>query len=506
MILSFNAWQLAFCVALAACMTTSHSKCHPSSDWLVQPDNDMPVFFEHTDSPVIRPPDNSIHSDEAFPKTLSDADLAAHARNRASFSEKVAVTFMEPAGKDAWRVCRRELWSQPRSSSSAKVLPEPKPRAGVRYHKEVEPLSRTHELNRIERYFYDASGRLSRVSVGAVWEKTEGPQDSLCRQYDAANRVTLALEPASGVCPTSGLPSGNDQFLQKAYRTGTVGINKEDQAYYYWQSFSKTKKRWGGHGWFIYDNDRKAVVGFKAEEGQGISELNGSREAKLGNKDDNVSNTVADMVKVNQEIGNVWTGSTYVFTQPGVPFSVLESRDELYKYERRRVTNIVGDSTRMYELFKPNEHLSRDRYYFGSGIMLRHEQFDEKGRIKRLITFMNYRQPLPGPSPTFNDDHLPPDPKVLKLMGRDIYHRVYDIDEQGQAKLVAMSWSDERRLNPLSKPKHIDFTEVIYGTPDGERVWKDRDAFDAAFNTSRGAKPLFPDVARRDEEAMRRTR
>lgn len=413
------------------------------------------------------------------------------------------VTFFETAGKDAWRVCRRELWRRPFKLGSAKEPPAPTPRAGLRYHQAVEPLSQTHELSRIDRYFYDASGRLSRVSIGSLGAKINEPKDYLCRQYDAADRIKLALEPASGVCPSSGQVSAKDRFRQMAYRPGTTGVSKKDIAIDYEQSVVSASGKWTGGGWFIYDNDPNAVVGFKTEEGQGIRELIGVREAKLGSKDDNVSNTVADMVKVNREIGNVWTGSTYVFTQPGVPFSVLENRDELYQHERRRVTNIYGSAEKLYELFKPNEHLSRDRYYFGSGIMLRHEQFDERGRIKRLITFQNYRQPLPGPTPTFNDDRLPPDPKSIKLMGRDIYHRVYDIDEQGNAKLVAMSWSADRRLNPLAKPKHYDFTTVIYGTPDGERVWKGRDEFDAAFNTSRGAKPLFPDVARRNEQSMR---
>ena len=495
-----------FALALIGCATISHSKCHPSSDWLIQPDADTPVTFEGNAPPDLEAPDSSIYSKDAYPKTFSDAALAERARKGGAFPTETIVKFWEPAGENAWRVCRREFWRVPFTRSSKEGPPSPTPMAGVRYHKEVEPLSRTHEFGRIDQYFYDAQGRLSRISVGALWGRNQGPQDELCRQYDAANRITFALEPASGVCPSNGLASGKDRFRQVKYRPETTGVSRKDTAYDYVQYFDDAKKKWTGAGWFIYDNDPNAVVTFKAEEGQGISELNGVREAKLGNKDDNVSNTVADMVKVNREIGNVWTGSTYVFTQPGVPVSVLESRDELYKYERRRVTNIVGDATRMYELFKPNEHESRDRYYFNSGIMLRHEQFDEQGRIKRLITFMNYRQPFPGPTPTFNDDHLPPDPKVLKLVGRDIYHRVYDIDEQGRAKLVAMSWSDERRLNPLSKPKHIDFTEVIYGTPDGERVWKDREAFDAAFNTSRGAKPLFPDAARREKEAMQRDR
>lgn len=491
--------SLALCV-LFLCSSQSLAACHPSSDWLVQPDHETRVVFTEDDLDWSLVPAGPADPTLVFTKTVTDAELAVLSTVQPPWPKRVFATYFEPAGKNTWRTCREELWwiaSQlDVSYRPAYALTQKR----LKPHKELRSLSETHTLWNIKLIHYDESGRLEKINKGGTFGNSPR-RDSYCRRYDSANRITMSVKPGAGKCP-SGQPSAEDEFEIYQYRHNTTD-SKEDSVSYRYQQWPDKEKTWTGKGKIILDGDPKAIVGFDAQFGQGIVQMIGYPEAKLGSKDDNASNTVADYVR-NRGPVRIWAGSTYVFTQPGVPFSVLDNRDELYKYERRRITNIVADSTRLYELFKPNEHLSRDRYYFGGGTMLRHEQYDEQGRIKRIITYRNYRQPMPGQNPTFNDDLLPPDPTSLRLLGRDIYHRVYDIDEQGKAKLVAMSWSDKHRISPFSKPKHIDFTYVIYGTPDGVEVWKNREEFDKAFNTDKGAKALFPDVERREAEARQK--
>lgn len=225
-------------------------------------------------------------------------------------------------------------------------------------------------------------------------------------------------------------------------------------------------------------DDVRGVAKAKSRRG-GVTEIYGSNAGKL---DDNPANTVLNSFGQR-------TGSTYYFTKPPVALSVLENPAAIYKYERRRQTYIDGDWFRMYELFKPNEHISHHRYYYVRS-MLRDEQVDAKGRVTRVITVNDYRQPRPGPNPAVNDKLLTD--KGLRIFGHQIYHRVYDFDAQGRPKLVAVSWNPRLRLNPLKKT-HLDFAHPVFGTPDGKVRWNSLAEFEKAFGFSSTAADVFPD-------------
>jgi hypothetical protein len=203
--------------------------------------------------------------------------------------------------------------------------------------------------------------------------------------------------------------------------------------------------------------------------------------------DDNSANTVLN------EFGQR-TGATYHFTKPGVPLEVLENPMALYKYERRRQTYVEGQILRMYELFKPNEHISHHRYYY-VGEMLRNEQVDANGKVTRVITVNDYRQPRPGPNPAVNDKLLT-DKGLRNFFGHQIYHRVYDINANGVPKLVAVSWNRIFRL----KKTHMDFADVEYGTPDGKVRWKNLADFEKHFGFTNNATEVFPDRNEPDDD------
>ncbi|WP_431478981.1 hypothetical protein [Massilia eburnea] len=209
-----------------------------------------------------------------------------------------------------------------------------------------------------------------------------------------------------------------------------------------------------------------------------------------GKLDNNAANMVVDVF-------GRWNGSNYAFSKPPIAISLLENPDELYKYERRRMTRLDGQ-TRLYELFRPNEHIARHRFYMLAGYVLRHEQLDEKGKIKRIITIDDWRQPRPGPNPGFDDRLLKT--TAPRLIAHQVYHRVYDVDANGRPTLVALSWNRSLR-NPL-KSTPLSMADLVFGTPDGKEQWKTRDEFDKAFDTSEDARQVFPDRPSDEEDSF----
>ena len=100
--------SLALCV-LFLWSSLCKAACHPSSDWLVQPDNETRVVF--TEDPLWSlVPMGSSDPTLVFPKTVTDTELAALNTVRAPWPKRVFATFFEPTGKNTWRSCREELW------------------------------------------------------------------------------------------------------------------------------------------------------------------------------------------------------------------------------------------------------------------------------------------------------------------------------------------------------------------------------------------------------------
>jgi hypothetical protein len=148
----------------------------------------------------------------------------------------------------------------------------------------------------------------------------------------------------------------------------------------------------------------------------------------------------------------------------------------------------LADGARLYELFAPNEHLSRHRYYMLDGLLLRHEQLNADGSLKRVITVEGYSQPFPGPHPIIDDKLLVQKKKLF----HQVFHRVYDIDRTGKPTLVAMSWDRDMRFTEKGDVP-ILYAHLAYGTPDGVERWKTKAEFEKAFDTSSRAAHVLPD-------------
>lgn len=394
-------------------------------------------------------------------------------------SETGQIAYFEQAKDKSWRICRVDYWwpeADETDARRAKMLEQSKRYAAG--HKFLEDLVRDHRvLLSSTRYLYDPKGRITRVEIASF----SNPEKSTlrvtdCRRYDDNDRVVLWVNPkATNKCP-EGEPAPADTWRQFKFADANEQGVELLQRWHVPKEAGKWVEEWSP---IQLDISSDAVRGHaKVDSMRGLKEIYGST---FGSKDNNAANMVVDVF-------GRWNGSTYYFTKPPVPISVLQSPSELYGYERRRMTRLDND-TRMFELFKPNEHISRHRIYMLADVVLRHEQLDEKGRVTRIITVNDWRQPRPGPKPDFDDKRL--STKAPRLMAHQIYHRVYDVDVSGRPTLVAASWNRSVR-NPL-KSTPLTMADLVFGTPDGKQKWKNREEFNQAFNTSENGRPIFPE-------------
>jgi hypothetical protein len=470
--------------ALALGWTSSaNAACNNQRNWFDAPVNGVKIFIGYRDEQ----PGNFEIEDlfesikyEAYPAPLPSEMFGKEGSGNLSSTGYSNISYYEPDGKGKWRLCRRDGFWPERVGQDSEIriaiqrivqrytVGSPLLRKAIEKH---TPLSSTL-------FFYDEMGRIASIEKGD-FEKPDKPATvKICRRYDEKNRITLLLKPISTQSCTNDQPDLRDSWLR--FRYGEY--NGEEVPLLNERHFASTTGKWRKEIYFSNGsapNDPHGVA--KAKSEKGVTIIYGSNFGKL---DDNAANTVVDA------FGRV-NAAAYFFTQPPVPLDVLEHPELIYKYERRRQTYIEGQLGILFELFQPNEHITRHRYYF-IGRMLRNEQLDANGKVTRVITVDDYRQPRPGPHPDV-DDKLLTD-KAPRLIGHQIYHRVYDIDVKGKPKLIAVSWNRKLRLNPLKKTS-MTFADMAYGTPDGKIRWKTAAEFEKAFGFSTDAVEVFPDEA-----------
>lgn len=423
-------------------------------------------------------------TNSTYPPKVSEELLSARGRQVMQSGESGKVSYFEPAGDGRWRVCRMDLWVSKQDGADNQVMAEKTKRyaAGNEFLEGLVKQNRNLAFSTI--YVYDAKGRIERIEEADFSERTKTSfKAQHCRRYDEKDNVVLWVNPTSThKCPAAE-PSLRDEWRQFKYAT----YNGEQVELLSRWHIPKPNDHWKEE-WepFSLGPSPDSIRGHaNVDSKRGVWEIYGSNFGKL---DNNAANLVVD------QFGR-WNGATYYFPKSTVPMSILANPDELYKYERRRVTRL-DNHTRMIELFKPNEHVSHHRFYTLEGNVLRHEQLDESGRIKRIITIDDWRQPRPGPKPDFDDKLLTT--VAPRLATHQIYHRVYDVDANGRPALVAMSWNRSLR-NPM-KNTPLSMATVVYGTPDGKEKWKTRDEFDRAFDTSENARQVYPDSPNEDDE------
>ncbi len=456
-------------------MSPARAACNNQKNWLDAPGADIKALIDYQQEPQNK---ISSETDGAYPiflpKAMFEKDGMGNLKSGAG-----SISYYESDAKGNWRICRTDSWvSDTRlGSNPVKVAAQ---KISQRYRAGsviLEKLAGSYWLSNSDMYFYDAKGRMDRVSHWYFEDRIDHPADKDCRLYDDKDRVILAVSPKiSKVCP-KGEPDPRDEWTRYKYgefKGETVRLLDMTHA-------GKADGSWTEKfSPFRLGPSPDAPWGnAEADSKNGVTLIFGSN---LGKLDDNVANTVVDSY-------GRWTGSTYTFTKPPVPVSVLDNPDLIYKHDRRRQTYVDGQIVKLYEFFKANEHLSRHRYYMIDGFVLRHEQLDAKGKVTRVITIEDWRQPRPGPKPDVNDKLL--STHHAALLAHQVFHRVYDIDAAGKPVLVALSWNRPIRLGPAKKVP-INSADLVYGTPDGKKRWSEPE-FEKAFNTSAHAVHVFPD-------------
>ncbi|WP_139232816.1 hypothetical protein [Duganella sp. CF458] len=448
------------------------------ADPLVPPTKEMKSLVDYQQNGMVGFGESPYgRSQPGYPPTVTETTLKLNARRTMGIGESGKVSYFEPAPNGTWRVCRVDLWVPKRDSEDHRIMSERTLRysAGNDFLGTLVQQDRNLAYSTV--YSYDTKGRIDRIEKANFSERPKTTfKAKHCRRYDERDNVVLWVSPEhTNKCP-SGDPSSQDEWRQFKYGQyngeqvellSRWHIPKEDGRWKeQWEPFQISPTPGSARGHANVDSQR------------GVWEIFGSNYGRL---DNNAANMVVD------EFGH-WNGSNYYFPKPPVPMTVLEKPEEIYKLERRRVSR-VDNQIRLVELFKPNEHVSRHRFYTLDGNVLRHEQLNQKGKITRIITINDWRQPRPGSKPDFDDRLL--STSTPRVAGLKIYHRVYDIMANGRASLVAVSWDASNRLPFQDAP--VSVSNLAYGTPDGKIRWRSAEDFNRAFDTSDNASQVYPD-------------
>ena len=457
--------------------------CNSAKNWFEAPGADTKVFVGYKQEQ--KPGFGAVGIGKAavdypYPAPLPEKMLGTEGSGILSKDETSDVSYYEPDGKGNWRVCRVEQWwSAGMGQKTVREALKPITARYVENNPLLKKLGKDNIVLLATLYFYDSKGRIIRLEEGDFQKPNEKSSIKICREYDKDDNLTLLLDPKNSQSCKASPPDLRDEWLR--YRYGRYDgklVPLLDE----WNRSSPSGK-WGkDFALFRTSAAPDAVFGAaKAQIGKGVTVIYGTNAGKL---DQNAANTVLD------SFGKVGAAA-YWFIKSPVTLEVLEKPDLIYRYERRRQTYVGGPGVKLLELFKPNEHLSLHRYYLVDKFVVRHEQFDSGGRVKRVVTINDWRQPRPGLKPDI-DDRLLTD-KGLSINSHQIYHRVYDFDAQGKPTLVAVSW-DRALRNPLKKTSALS-ADVVYGSPAGKEIWKSKEEFFKQFDFSPEAEQVFPDVA-----------
>lgn len=485
---------VAALLAVACLPCTLQATCNNPNNWLEPPGADTKVFIGYKQEQPYSFDSQQIDPEKRYDNapTPLPADMLDKSGTGTLLTGTDVISYYEPDGHGQWRVCRIDDWA-PRS-------PEESELSSQRYIANSPVLMALNQQEGYvpwgsKRYFYDANGRLQRTEVGR-FENPGQPLDIItCRRYDHKGRLTDLFKPeVSQVCP-QGEPDVRDIWQRVRYDSRTYGTYYDKlmvlNEWHHGTNDDVVKGRQEEGHWVKSIDFNFALGGrnffgsAKADYINGVTQISASNVGKL---DDNAANTVLN------DFGRR-TVSDYDFMEQPIPLAVITNPELIYKYHRRRMRWLDGGgAVKLYEGFKPGEHIPHHRMYFTADYFDRHEQLNAQGKVTRVITMEGWKQRYPGPHPDVDDKLLSRSDWFMNplLWLHKIYHRVYELDENGKPTLVALSWN--KRIFVRSWEKHFNMAKwVAYGTPDGKERWKNLDEFEKTFDTSLIGPMLFPD-------------
>ena len=450
-----------FLFALSMASSLATAACNNPTNWLLSPTQGIKYFVGYN-----QPTDgfsSPTYIDE--PERLAFPPLLPHEMsNREGFwtldnvvGAESLVSYYEPDGKGNWRLCRSETWN-PRSvarkeagrSSDLTYLSAQATNSQV-----VARLGSTHAAVSLNAYSFDSKGRVETKSSVSVLPRGAALSRLECYRYDDKNSVVLYVDAKiTRACPI-GDPDSRDDWTKVL----TIWIGGKRLQSRVDRNFSLE----AGVAW-------RRVIGFRSPDGlgpggtayansrTGIEKIVGA--AEIGPRDDD------DVNVAPKRNGIALKPLEYHFTKPPVPVELIDHLDTIYSYDRRREL-AVASAFRWVEWFPAGKTIATNAYLLGAGSVIRHEQRDYAGKLKRAINvaFENFAG---RPDALYSEAAIT---KPLLLKGHEYLYRVWDYGATGAPTLVAIGWNRSLRSKPL------DSADVAFGTPDGKIKWKDKEAF-----------------------------
>jgi hypothetical protein len=453
--------------------TTAGAACNNPKNLLESPNEGVKVFVGYqqelsTFASTLNGRQEGQFEDKPYPPPLPAEMIDKPWQGKLS-KETNFISYYEPDGKGNWRMCRQEKWG-PRDSDPV----EESETQNQGKNPAVRPWLKTHFMGVATVYLYDAKGRISETFVALSQEKkgTDPTGERQCFRFDAKDRAELYVRATtSNACP-KGEPDLRDNWVRYRYIELKDGRVTDRWVESHSGQPDKTWKKRITFHILIDPNNKDEDKRFQggsaeADSDNGVTQILAAYH--IGEKDE------SDSYRYKLSDGSEG-GSSYYFTRPPVPMAILDNPDKIYDYDRRRetaVTNVIY----LLEFFQAGRHRTRDRIYVGAGRTVRHEQYDEAGKLKRAINLGKFSRK--DMDMGFYDENLLGAGISLKLTGHELYYRVWDYDDKGKPKLVALGWNDKFRPGMREA---VDFAEIIYGTPDGKQKWKTEEEFFKAFD------------------------
>jgi hypothetical protein len=471
---------------------TASAACNNPRNWMESPASGVKVLVGYEQNLQTFASDTMDGlTSSAFAPPLPVTMLEQHGKGKLSATDGGTVSYYEPDGHGNWRICRMETWGPKRESTPAWFIKANK--ANQSGNPVTAALLNTYEMALSEAFLYDDKGRIVQRFLKSLKEDGASAGDYQCFRYDDKNRIVLYVRATTThTCPT-GEPD-----LQDFWRRFRFGESADGKSVSWWQEehYGKDGGSWSKHVSFFagpnvehmssirYDDLTFSGGNAEVDYIKGVTKIIGG--ANIGTKDKSAGPTFL------HSSGNV-KPIEYYFPKPPVPMKVLTDLEELYHYDRRR-EGVATAGVLLVEYFRANEHQLRDRFYTGAGRVLRQEQFDEQGRLKRAIN-LGLQNLAKGIGTYYKEDLSSGHISVLLKTNRLIY-RVWDYDAAGKATLVAIGW--DRKLGSALTDGPVDTAPIVYGTPDGKVRWKTKEEFFKAFDFDPTAARAYPEYRHAD--------
>jgi hypothetical protein len=385
------------------------------------------------------------------------------------------VSYYEQDGKGNWRVCRVENWWLRNSPAPTKIEMENNGKNPV-----LRSWLGTHVVGSVTVFKYDGKGRISEKFIALAREQKADTGEYECFRFDAKDRPERYVRAtSSNTCP-KGDTDPRDYWTRFRYtdlNDGRVSDRWTEQ------HFGKPDGSWTKRISFhiLVDQSNKDEDKWfqggnaRADSVKGVTQILGG--ANIGEKDESVGPTY----KVDGDEQPI----EYYFTKPPVSISMLETPEKIYDYDRRREMDVTG-VIKLIEFFAAGKHRVRDRFYTAAGNTVRQEQYDESGKLKRVINLGAFsRKDL---DTGFYDEDMKGINLPLKLKGHELFYRVWEYDDAGKGKLVAIGWNDKATFG---KHERLDTATIIFGTPDAVPKWKNKEEFFRAFDFDPEARRAY---------------